>query len=242
MSDQAETLPPERIAFLAHEAEVLEFNEPGGMMDHFSTAVGNVLALDFAPAIAVTRLAVRLKTFVLGDSGEPKDTTAILARVKNQVMEIAAELHRRHPEFSLHTVEAGSLERYTSGLAPERAALLGGTIRNRDITGVARKLLCESPLDHHRVGHLLSEHQAVLRDVLRISTPKIDRMIDAAVGAGAYGGKINGSGGGGCMFAYAPERTEEVAAAIERAGGKAYVVTADDGVRDDFGRQGDPER
>jgi galactokinase len=241
MSDQAETLPPERIAVLAHEAEVLEFNEPGGMMDHFSTAVGNVLAIDFSPAIAVTRLAVLLKTFVLGDSGEPKDTTAILGRVKNQVLEIAAELHRQHPEFSLHAVDAGSLERYAADLTPERAALLRGTIRNRDITGVARKLLCESPLNHYRVGLLLSEHQAVLRDVLRISTPKIDRMIDAAVGAGAYGGKINGSGGGGCMFAYAPERTEEVAAAIEQAGGKAYVVTADDGVRDDSSRTGGPQ-
>ncbi len=79
----------------------------------------------------------------------------------------------------------------------------------------------------------MSEHQAVLRDVLHISTPKIDRMIEAANNAGAYGGKINGSGGGGCMFAYAPEGAEEVAVAIERAGGKAYIVTADDGVRDD---------
>jgi galactokinase len=204
-------------------------------MDHFSTAVGRVLALDFTPAIAVTRLGVALKAFVLGDSGEPKDTTAILARVKNQVMEIAADLRRRHPQFSLHEVEAGSLERYTRDLPPERAALLRGTIRNRDITRVARRLLCEVPLDHRRVGLLLSEHQTVLRDVLRISTPKIDRMIDAAIGAGAYGGKINGSGGGGCMFVYAPERAGEIAAAIERVGGKAYVVEADDGVRDDSG-------
>lgn len=242
MSDRAEALPATQIAHLAHEAEVVEFNEPGGMMDHFSTAVGHVVAIDFIPSIAVTRLDVPLKTFVLGDSGEPKDTTAILARVKNQVMEIAAGLRARHPEFSLHTVDLGSLHRYTSDLTPERAALLRGVVRNRDLTTVARTLLCETPLDHRRVGFLLSEHQAVLRDVLRISTPKIDRMIDAAIAAGAYGGKINGSGGGGCMFAYAPERAEDVAAAIERAGGKAYVVTADDGVRDDSGLTGEPGR
>jgi galactokinase len=71
----------------------------------------------------------------------------------------------------------------------------------------------------------------VLRDVLDISTPKIDRMIDAAFKAGAYGGKINGSGGGGCMFAYAPEGPELVAEAIARAGGTAYVITADAGTR-----------
>jgi galactokinase len=56
-------------------------------------------------------------------------------------------------------------------------------------------------------------------------------MMDAALAAGACGGKINGSGGGGCMFVYAPERPGEVAEAIERAGGKAFVVVSDGGVR-----------
>ncbi len=49
------------------------------------------------------------------------------------------------------------------------------------------------------------------------------------MGANAHGGKINGSGGGGCMFAYAPDSAEEVAAAIEQAGGKAYIVHVDKG-------------
>jgi galactokinase len=45
------------------------------------------------------------------------------------------------------------------------------------------------------------------------------------------GGKINGSGGGGCMFAYAPNNPEHVAEAIEKAGGKAYIVQKDEGTR-----------
>jgi galactokinase len=233
MSDRQAILPPEDIARLAHEAEVLEFREPGGMMDHFSTAVGQTMTIDFTPRLVVTPLDVRLKTFVLGDSGEPKDTTAILARVKKQVLDVDAGLKKRFPEFSLATVEAASLNRYTHGLTPEQEALLQGTIRNRDITCVARRVLAEKPLDHRRVGALLSEHHEVLRDVLRISTPKIDRMLDAAMAAGGYGGKINGSGGGGCMFVYAPGDPVAVAAAIEHAGGRAYVVTPDDGVRED---------
>ena len=51
----------------------------------------------------------------------------------------------------------------------------------------------------------------------------------AALRGGALGGKIKGSGGGGCMFAYAPEQPEKVAEAIEQAGGKAYVITIDRG-------------
>jgi galactokinase len=53
-------------------------------------------------------------------------------------------------------------------------------------------------------------------------------MIDAAMAAGAYGGKINGSGGGGCMFVYAPENPEKVADAV-RSISEAVVVNVDEG-------------
>jgi galactokinase len=65
--------------------------------------------------------------------------------------------------------------------------------------------------------------------VLKVSTPKIESMLDAALDAGALGGKINGSGGGGCMFAYAPNNSEAIAEAIKKAGGKSYIVQADEG-------------
>jgi galactokinase len=97
----------------------------------------------------------------------------------------------------------------------------------------ARRLFRQKPLDHQKVGALLSAHQDVLREILRISTVKIDRMLDAAMSSGAVGGKINGSGGGGCMFAYAPSNPEGVAEAIEREGGKAYIVHPDSGTRND---------
>ena len=74
---------------------------------------------------------------------------------------------------------------------------------------------------------------------MKVSTPKIDKMLDAALRADALGGKINGSGGGGCMFAYAPERADRVAEAINRAGGKAYIVGVDVGTRVDTGKAGD---
>jgi galactokinase len=109
--------------------------------------------------------------------------------------------------------------------------LLEGTIRNRDITIEALKLLETFPLDEKKLGALLNGHQKILRDVLQISTPKIDRMLDAALNAGAFGGKINGSGGGGCMFVYAPENAERISEAVEKAGGKAYIVHVDEGTR-----------
>ena len=56
-------------------------------------------------------------------------------------------------------------------------------------------------------------------------------MMDAALGAGALGGKINGSGGGGCMFAYAPGCEEAVAEAMRAEGGEPYIVKVDEGAK-----------
>jgi galactokinase len=230
LSDQETGIDPDTCARLAHEAEVLEFGEPGGMMDHFSTAYGGVIAIEFHPSITITPLPARLKTFVLGDSGEPKDTRGILARVKDRVVDATRLLRVKHPAFSLQSAGENDLNALAVPDASQRE-LLRGTLRNLAITKEALCLLRTPEVDHRAIGGLLTEHQAVLRDVLRISTPKIDRMLDAALAAGAAGGKINGSGGGGCMFAYAPEDPERVAEAIEREGGKAYVITVDAGTR-----------
>ncbi len=231
MSDQPKILSDETIAKYAHEAEVLEFNEPGGMMDHYSTALGGVIYLSFHPQISIEKFPDNLKTFVLGDSGEPKDTKFILARVKNQIVEVVKKLRETHKDFSLQTATLDTIESYSSELTEEQVDLLKGTIINRDITFEAREELLKEKIDDVYIGTLLNKHQDILRDTLNISTPKIDRMIKAAIEAGAVGGKINGSGGGGCMFAYAPINPEAVAKAIEEAGGKAFIVQPDNGTK-----------
>ena len=50
---------------------------------------------------------------------------------------------------------------------------------------------------------------------------------------GAYGGKITGSGGGGCMFVYAKENKKEIMDSIKKEGGVAYLVNQSDGVKID---------
>lgn len=234
MSEQSVNLSPEDIAQYAYEAEVLEFSEPGGMMDQYSTSIGGIIFLDSYPKIQVKKLHPKLGNLVLGNSGEPKDTKLILARVKNQIQRVVGELRKSYPDFSLQTISESRIDNYSKSLTDEQVELLHGTIRNRDITMQALKALNEMTLDHKLVGNLMNEHQEVLRDVLKISTPKIDRMIEAALSAGAYGAKINGSGGGGCMFAYAPNNPQKVKEAIEREGGEAYTLTVDEGTRSSY--------
>jgi galactokinase len=232
LADNPQQLPPEQLAELAYRAEVLEFGEPGGMMDHYSTAVGGVIYLESQPAIRLETFHPSLGTFVLGNSQDPKDTIGILGRVKYGMLRIAKQLTELNPTFSLQTTPITALSEYRDILPKDDYILLKGTLANRDLLREALTLLRASDgslLDDAQFGRLLTEHHANLRDAQRISTQKIDRMLDAALGAGALGGKINGSGGGGCMFAYAPQKAEQVAEAIEWEGGRAYIVSVDVG-------------
>lgn len=233
LSDQPSVLTPEELAELAYKAEVKEFNEPGGMMDHYSTSFGGVIFIDFIPEIKVTRLKTNLKTFILGNSLEPKNTKFILSHVKNQILAIDHHLKKIDSNFSLQKINISELSNYQRYLSKSQNNLLEGTIRNRDITRIAGEELKKQDPNHNKIGELLNEHQKVLRDVLGISTPKIDRMINASIAAGAYGAKINGSGGGGCMFAYAPEVPEKIKSAIENAGGEAFIINTDSGSREE---------
>lgn len=229
LADEPRSLSALQLAELAYAAEVLEFGEPGGMMDHYATAVGNVIYLASQPRIQLEQLRPALGTFVLGDSGEAKDTVGILGRTKFALLDIMGRLATINPTFSLADSPVTAAAEFKEMLTKPEYQLLKGQLTNRDVLRQALTLLQTTPLDHRQLGQLLTNQQVILRDALHISTPKIDRMLDAALNAGALGGKINGSGGGGCMFAYAPENPEAVAIAIERAGGKAYVVTVDAG-------------
>jgi galactokinase len=231
MSDQSEELPPEQLARYAYEAEVLEFTEPGGMMDHYSTAFGGIISINFYREISVHRIAAPLKYFVLGNSNEPKDTKYILANVKNRIIEVDKILKKFDINFSLFKINQEELSGYEKFLSDSQFKLLSGTVENRDITKFAGLEMNKINPDNKTIGELLNKHQEILREVLHVSTPKIDRMIEAALNSGAYGAKINGSGGGGCMFAYAPEDPVKVKEAVESAGGEAFIVEPDEGSR-----------
>jgi galactokinase len=234
MSNQSTILPPEKLARYAYEAEVLEFSEPGGMMDQYSASYGGIISIDFIPETKVIQINPNLKTFVLGNSGEPKNTMFVLSHVKNRILDTVKILKSIDSNFSLNTLKTNELSHYKGHLNEGLFNLLEGTIINHDITTEARVELSKRTPDHRFIGKLLNEHQKILKDVLGISTFKINSMIDAAIDAGAYGAKINGSGGGGCMFAYAPENPEKVKFAIEAEGGKAFIINSDSGSCEDF--------
>ncbi len=216
---------------LAHEAEVLEFKEPGGMMDHFMAAFGGIRFIDFNRIEDHLEIPAQMGKFILGDSCEPKDTTGMLARVKMGAIDAMKRLKMEEEGLCISNLHMEHLERYSKLISDDQLDLLEGNIVNRELTKDAKKLMMNEVVDNTGLGELLTRHHVQLRDKLRISTPKIDRMLDAAMNSGALGGKINGSGGGGCMFVYAPENTEEIAESIKREGGVPYIISIDDGAR-----------
>ena len=226
MADERVNWDKQKLGELAYKAEVTEFQEPGGMMDQYSTAIGNLLYIASEPSIDIQQLDASLGSFVLGDSEDPKETLTILKRCRDIRLELFNTIRLKNKDFDLHSYDGG-LD--LSDLNDEEKTLFQGTLRNRDILREARVELKKSSPDHQLIGSLLNDHHTILRDDLYVSTNKIEAMINAAINAGAFGGKINGSGGGGCMFAYAPEEPEAVAHAIESVGGKAYIIYADDG-------------
>ncbi|MBM3297302.1 MAG: hypothetical protein FJY83_06845, partial [Candidatus Aminicenantes bacterium] len=222
------------VAELAFETEVAEFREPGGKMDHYSSARGQVVSIHCGEPFLVRDLPASLGPFVLADSMEKKDTTGTLGFIKGNVLRAVERVRRELPGFDLRSPLIAETERAVDRLPDaDEKRLLKGTLLTRDITALGEGLFEASTFDQERFGHLLSRQHAVLRDFLRTSTEKIERLLEAARKAGALGGKINGSGHGGTMFAYAPADPEKVARAVESVGARAHIVRTDGGVRRD---------
>ena len=222
----------ENIAEMAYLAEVIEFNEPGGMMDQYATAIGGLLHISFDQNdVKVKSLKNNFKTFVLGDSLEPKDTKFILSNVKNKVLSAVEKIQKIDILFSLKTFTIEDIENYKNILTEREIEVLEAAYLNRNITSEILSLINQDELSDYQLGSYLNKLHQILDTKLNISTKKINRMLSASLKAGALGGKINGSGGGGCMFVYAPNNPENIVKAIENEGGKGYIIKSDRGIK-----------
>jgi len=224
---------PEDLARLAHQAEVIEFGEPGGMMDHFAASLGGFIHVDCRPPFKAEHLPIRLDGFVLGDSLQKKETLGILGGSRNDVQQGLEFLEKAYPGFDLHATPKEEVWDLLDRTPDNVRRKVRANLVNRDITVEAMKMFRSGSINPPELGSLLYKHHEQLRDGIGVSTPRVDAMLEAAMDAGALGGKINGSGGGGCMFVYAPGCEDAAAEALERVGGKAYKLTIDTGARVD---------
>jgi galactokinase len=212
------------IALVAYEAEVVEFGESGGNMDHFASTVGGVIHVKMDDN-SVSKLPARLDSIVIGDSGEKKrDTVGDLRYIRNTVEHEYELISQKIEGFDRRTTPMDRIYELSKNQPTKERVMAEATLRNRDLTASALRLLQTEHPDAQELGNMISDHHKILRDALDRSTPKIEQMIEAAYSAGAKGCKINGSGRGGTMMAYTVDKVDEVASAIKEAGGTVYIV------------------
>lgn len=76
-----------------------------------------------------------------------------------------------------------------------------------------------------QLGPLMTRNHALLRE-LGVSSPELERLVRAALEAGAAGAKLSGGGGGGNMIALIePSKLECVSAALYKAGAVRVLHT-----------------
>jgi len=82
--------------------------------------------------------------------------------------------------------------------------------------------------DDEDLGVLMTMNHALLRQI-GVSHPKLDQLAEAAINAGAFGAKLTGAGGGGCIIAVCPDRKarEKISRSLRRQGGKPFKISRD---------------
>ncbi len=216
------------IAQMGYEAEVAEFKEPGGKMDHMASAFGGVCHFDFADIRnpVMKRLqGLPEGGFILFDTLKRKDTIRVLATARKPVEEAVRKLDVTSiGKLTEEDIMSSGLDE--SLIKPSIAA-----IRNYKILKEFLKLYNSGDLTSEKLGEMLYEHHKNLRDGLGISTVEIEEILNTAMSAGALGGKLNGTGGGGCCYIFAKEdKLEKILGAVESKGYPGRIIHIANGV------------
>ncbi len=226
-------ITPLLISRIGYEAEVLEHMEPGGLMDQYSIGIGNVLFIDTAEKASYKILQDKIEGLIVGESGVKKETINTLGNLKEKALKSIEYVTLKNPDFDIRLAVLEEYQEYVGCIPEELKLYFFAALKNHSITKKALEEFKKDVPDMKYIGHLMNEHHLILKDILKVTVPRIDKMVKNALDAGAYGVKIVGSGGGGSIVAIAPKgKEQEIAAAIIKGEGKtAYVVNVDPGVR-----------
>jgi D-glycero-alpha-D-manno-heptose-7-phosphate kinase len=183
-----ESVTAHQLAKEACDIEITRLNKPIGLQDQYICALGGFRFLEFHPDGKVISERIEL---------EP--------RLRNRLNE--------------------SLLLFYTGMTRQADSILGEQKENihnsrkllhqiKHMACLAREELMAGNLDI--IGELLHENWILKKQLAsRVSNPTIDAIYDAALKAGAIGGKITGAGGGGFFLLYCPyEKREAVRDAL----------------------------
>jgi mevalonate kinase len=182
----------------------------------------------------IADMAFEIEKKVQKGRASPTDTTV---STYGGIVLITGGSRRRLPPQNMHLVIGDSLVSHSTARMVDQVAEL----KNKHppivdpvldaIEGVTMSAI------HHlsnprELGRYMNMNHALL-EVLGVGHPQLSRLVLAARSAGAFGAKITGAGGGGCMVALCPKPVKhQVARAIESCDARAIVTGIDtEGVR-----------
>jgi mevalonate kinase len=182
----------------------------------------------------IANMAFEIEKKVQKGRASPTDTTV---STYGGIVFISGGSRRRLPPQNMHLVIGDSLVSHSTARMVE---LVGELKKNHPaivdpvldaIEGVSMSAI------HHlsnprELGMYMNMNHALL-EVLGVGHPQLAKMVLAARNAGAFGAKITGAGGGGCMVALCPKPIKHrIASAIEACEARAIVTAIDtEGVR-----------
>ncbi len=209
-------LSPTDLALIAQRAENAFVGCNCGIMDQLISArgaAGHALLID-CRSLAATPVHL------------PDDVAVLIvhSRVKRGLVDSEYNARREQCEAAarhygvkaLRDVDAAMLEARAAGLDATTLKRARHIVTENQRTLDAAKALAEGDLK--RLGVLMAESHASMRDDFEITTPAVDRLVEIAQAEiGDEGGaRMTGGGFGGCVVAVLPEsRVAAVRAAIE---------------------------
>ena len=182
----------------------------------------------------IANMAFEIEKKVQKGRASPTDTTV---STYGGIVLISGGSRRRLPPQNMHLVIGDSLISHSTARLVEQVAELKKNHPNivdpvlDAIEGVSMSAIhyLSNPRE---LGRYMNMNHALL-EVLGVGHPQLAKMVLAARNAGAFGAKITGAGGGGCMVAVCPKQLKNrVAGAIEACEARAIVTGIDtEGVR-----------
>jgi mevalonate kinase len=177
----------------------------------------------------IANMAFEIEKKVQKGRASPTDTTVSMY---GGIVLISGGSRRRLPPENLHLVVGDSLVSHSTAKMVE---LVGEQKKKHPeiidpilnaIEGVSLSAI------HHlnnpkELGRYMDMNHALL-EALGVGHPQISKIVLAARAEGAFGAKITGAGGGGCMVALCPKHLKQrVANAIEACDARAIMTSID---------------
>ena len=185
------------IAHLAYIIERIDLGYAGGRQDQYAATFGGFNFMEFYENEKVIVNPLRIRNNILNEL----TNNLILyytgtSRLSSEIIEKQQVSVKQNDHSSIDAMHHGK----------EMAILM-------------KEAILKGKLDE--IGPIMMkawEHKKQMAD--GISNSKIDEIYNAAIAAGASGGKISGAGGGGYMFFYCPANSRyKVIEALEQFGG-----------------------